>query len=153
MTEWMEAAYREALKAADEGETPVGAVIVRNGEIIASAHNRRESDQDPTAHAEILCLREAAQKLGRWRMTGCTMYVTLEPCPMCAGALLMSRLSECVFGARDAEYGCCGSVYDLPADPQLRSTMRWQSGDGVEEAANLMKAFFQQKRNEKGDTP
>lgn len=149
MSEWMQYALSEAQAAATEGEIPVGAVIVRNGEVIASAHNRREADADPTGHAEILCIREAAKKLGNWRLSDCTMYVTLEPCPMCAGALLASRVSRCVFGARDDALGCCGSVYDLPADPRLGGSMLWESGDSAEESKTLLTSFFQEKRNAK----
>ncbi len=144
--EWMELALEEARLAAAEGEIPVGAVLVKDGRIIAKARNRRESDHDPTAHAELLCLRQAAQVLGDWRLRGCTLYVTLEPCPMCAGAMLMSQLSRCVYGAADEKQGCCGSVYDLPADPALSGTTRWQSGVMEAECGRLLRDFFAVRR-------
>ena len=144
--DYMRIALEEAQKAAAEGEIPVGAVIVKDGKIIAAAHNRRENDHDPTAHAELLCLREGARILGDWRMKGCTLYVTLEPCPMCAGAMVMSQLSRCVYGALDDKQGCCGSVYDLPGDPALGSQTQWQSGVMAEECGELMRSFFSNKR-------
>ena len=124
----MEAALEEARKAMAEGEVPVGAALLRGEKILWADHNRREQRQDPTAHAEMLCLREGAGQLGSWRLEECTLYVTLEPCPMCAGAMVMSRLGKCVWGAADPEKGCCGSVYDLPADPALHSDTRWTAG-------------------------
>lgn len=146
MDSMMEAALEEARLAMREGEIPVGAVLVKDGRILARAHNRREALHDPTAHAEMLCMREAAAALGDWRLRGCTLYVTLEPCPMCAGAMLMSQLSRCVFGAYDERQGCCGSVYDLPGDPALQGGTRWQGGIGLEESAQLLQSFFQKRR-------
>jgi tRNA(adenine34) deaminase len=99
---------------------------MRGDEVIWADHNRREQLHDPTAHAEMLCLRHGAEALGDWRLQDCTLYVTLEPCPMCAGALVMSRLGRCVFGAADPDRGCCGSVYDLPADPALNANTTWE---------------------------
>ena len=144
--EWMRLALDEADRAAQEGEIPVGAVLVKNGEIIAQAHNRREADHDPTAHAELLCMRQAAARLGDWHLRGCTLYVTLEPCPMCAGAMVMSQLSHCVYGADDERQGCCGSVYDLPGDPALGAATTWQSGVMAEECADMMTTFFAGRR-------
>ena len=144
--DYMHLALEEARIAAAEGEIPVGAVLVKNGEVIARAHNRRENDHDPTAHAEVLCMRQAARVLGDWRLRGCTLYVTLEPCPMCAGAMVMSQLSRCVYGASDDKQGCCGSVYDLPGDPALGSQTQWQSGVMAEECGELMRSFFSNKR-------
>jgi len=144
--EYMRIAMEEAQLAAAEGEIPVGAVLVKDGEILAQAHNRREQDHDPTAHAEILCMRAAAKKLGDWRLRGCMLYVTLEPCPMCAGAMLMSQLGHCVYGAADEKQGCCGSVYDLPGDPALAGSTTWQSGDMAAECSRMMSAFFDKKR-------
>ena len=144
--DYMHLALEEARIAAAEGEIPVGAVLVKNGEVIARAHNRRENDYDPTAHAEVLCMRQAAHILGDWRLCGCTLYVTLEPCPMCAGAMVMSQLSRCVYGALDDKQGCCGSVYDLPGDPALGSQTQWQSGVMAEECGKLMRSFFSNKR-------
>ena len=144
--EWMRMALAEAQLAADEGEIPVGAVLVKDGKLLARAHNRREADHDPTAHAELLCMREAAKALGDWRLRGCTLYVTLEPCPMCAGAMVMSQLTQCVFGATDARQGCCGSVYDLPGDAALQGTTQWQSGVLAEECARPLREFFAPRR-------
>ncbi len=144
--EWMKLALEEARQAAREGEIPVGAVIVKDGKLIARAHNQREADHDPTAHAEMSCLRQAARVLGDWRLRGCTLYVTLEPCPMCAGAMLMAQLTDCVYGAADERQGCCGSVYDLPGDPALSGTTRWQSGVMAEECGQMMSDFFARRR-------
>ena len=143
---YMHIALEEAQQAAAEGEIPVGAVLVKDGQIIARAHNRRENDHDPTAHAELRCMRQAASALGDWRLRGCTLYVTLEPCPMCAGAMVMSQLSECIFGAADERQGCCGSVYDLPGDPALGSQTKWQSGVLAEECGEMMRTFFAGRR-------
>lgn len=143
---YMHMALAEAQKAADEGEIPVGAVLVKDGEVIASAHNTREASHDPTAHAELVCLREGARRLGDWRLRGCTLYVTLEPCPMCAGAMVMSQLTRCVYGAADERQGCCGSVYDLPGDAALSGVTSWQSGVMAEECGQLMRDFFAGRR-------
>ena len=144
--DFMHIALDEARQAVVEGEIPVGAVLVKDGAVIAKAHNRRENDHDPTAHAELLCLREGARILGDWRMKGCTLYVTLEPCPMCAGAMVMSQLEGCVYGAADEKQGCCGSVYDLPADPALAGQPKWQSGVMAEECGKMMRDFFAGRR-------
>ena len=144
----MEAALAEAEKALAEGEIPVGAALARGGEILWADHNRREQRHDPTAHAEMLCLRQGAEKKGDWRLEDCTLYVTLEPCPMCAGAMLMARVGKCVFGAYDPEKGCCGSVYDLPADPALGGGTRWQAGAMEAECRAMLEAFFRQRRQE-----
>ena len=138
----METALREAEAALREGEVPVGAALYRGGELLWADHNRREQLKDPTAHAEMLCLRGGAGRLGSWRLSDCTLYVTLEPCPMCAGALLMSRLGKCVFGASDPEKGCCGSVYDLLADPALGGNTQWEEGVRAEECRALLSSFF-----------
>lgn len=143
---WMRIAMKEARIAAQEGEIPVGAVLVRDGQEVCRAHNRRENDHDPTAHAELLCLREGAKRLGDWRLRDCTLYVTLEPCPMCAGAMVMSQLGACVYGADDARQGCCGSVYDLPGDAALAGVTKWQAGVLAEECAALMTDFFARRR-------
>lgn len=149
MNEWMQMAIMEARQAASEGEIPVGAVLVKDNTLIFRAHNRREAEHDPTAHAEMICMREGARLLGDWRLRGCTLYVTLEPCPMCAGAMVMSQLSSCVFGATDDRQGCCGSVYDLPGDAALQGTTRWESGMMAEECAQLMTSFFTKRRKER----
>ena len=149
----MKLALEEARKALDEGEIPVGAVLVRENEILWTDHNRREQSGDPTAHAEILCLRHGAEAAGNWRLNDCTLYVTLEPCPMCAGAMVMSRLGKCVYGTADPDRGCCGSIYDLPADPALHSCTEWQSGVMEEECRALLTEFFQKKRGPSSENP
>ena len=143
---YMQMALDEARQAAAEGEIPVGAVLVKDSQVIARAHNRREAEHDPTAHAEMLCLRAGAAHLGDWRLRGCTLYVTLEPCPMCAGAMVMSQLERCVYGAADERQGCCGSVYDLPRDAALSGTTKWQSGVMAEECGRMMSEFFAGRR-------
>ena len=142
---YMRLALQEAEKAAACGEIPVGAVIVKNDTIIATSHNLRETDRDATAHAEILCIREANRKLGGWRLTGYTLYVTLEPCPMCAGAILNARLDRVVFGAYDSRAGSFGSLINLASSPYNH---RPELTGGVleEEAKALMVAFFKGKR-------
>ena len=142
----MKVALAEARKALAEGEIPVGAALYCGDRLLWADHNRREQLHDPTAHAEMLCLREGARQLGDWRLQGCTLYVTLEPCPMCAGAMVMSRVGRCVFGAADPEKGCCGSVYDLPADPALHGATVWSCGEGAEESESLLRQCFQARR-------
>ena len=142
---FMQEALIEARKAALLGEIPVGAVIVQNDEIIARAHNRRELDQDALAHAEVLCIRDACQKLHSWRLSGCTLYVTLEPCPMCSGAIINSRLDRVVYGAKDDKAGCAGSVADLFIMPfNHEPTVR--SGVLAEECADVLSQFFKDLR-------
>ena len=143
---WMSLALAAARAAGERGEVPVGAALVRGGEALAVCGNRREADSDPTAHAELLALREGAAKTGDWRLRDCTLYVTLEPCPMCAGAMLMSQLGRCVWGAPDPERGCCGSVYDLPADPALHGVTRWEEGVLREVSEALLRDFFADRR-------
>ena len=145
----MELAVLEARKALEEGEVPVGAVLIRGEEIVWADHNRREQLHDPTAHAEMLCLRRGAETLGDWRLQDCTLYVTLEPCPMCAGARVMSRVGRCVFGAADPEKGCCGSVYDLPADPALGAVGSWEQVPDSEECRRLLQECFRKRRAER----
>ena len=142
----MTLALLEAEKALAEGEIPVGAVLMRDDEVLWSDHNRREQLNDPTAHAEILCLRNGAERKGNWRLEDCTLYVTLEPCPMCAGAMVMSRLGRIVYGASDADKGCCGSVYDLPADPAFAADTRWTGGEQEEACRSLLDRFFHTHR-------
>lgn len=139
---WMQKALQQARKAAALGEIPVGAVIVRGNELIACAHNRRELDQDALAHAEVLCIREACRKLGSWRLGGCELYVTLEPCPMCSGAIINSRLDRVVYGAKDDKAGCAGSVADLFVMP-FNHTPIVRSGILESECAELLTSFFQ----------
>ena len=138
--ERMAVAMREAGKALEEGEIPVGAALFRGDTLLWADHNRREQAHDPTAHAEMLCMRHGAAE------NDFTLYVTLEPCPMCAGAMVMSRVGRCVFGAADVEKGCCGSIYDLPADPALHSTTEWEQDPDTEPYAELLSGSFRQKR-------
>jgi tRNA(adenine34) deaminase len=138
---------REALALADmaalSGEVPVGALIVdANGEVVGTGRNRREQAQDPTAHAEILAIREAAEKTGAWRLAGCTLYVTLEPCAMCAGAAVLARIERLVFGASDPKGGFCGSLGDLTRDPRLNHRLEVRGGVLADEAGARLKSFF-----------
>ena len=146
---WMTQALREAEKAFKEEEVPVGAVIVKNGTIIARGYNRREALNDPTAHAEILAITSAAATLADRRLEGCTMYVTLEPCPMCAGAALNARLSQIVFGARDADIGACGTVYDLVKGKNLIHEVGVLPGVLEDESKELLNVFFNAARERK----
>jgi tRNA(adenine34) deaminase len=139
---WMSDALGEARKAAEHGEVPVGAVVVHEGEVVGRGFNRREIDGDPLAHAEILAIRQAAQRLGGWRLTGCTLYVTLEPCAMCAGALVVSRVDRLVYGARDPKAGFCDSLGDLVRDPRLNHRLEVTAGVREEECGGLLKEFF-----------
>ena len=135
------------LEAAKSGQdVPVGALVVRNGRVIAAAHNEREGKNSPFAHAEMLAMKRACERLGSRRLHGCTLYVTLEPCPMCAGAMVMAELSACVFGAYDARQGCCGSVYDLPHDPAFFHRVSCVGGVLEAECAALLQGFFREKR-------
>jgi len=148
MEEYMQEALKEANAAAAEGEVPIGAVIVRGGEIIARAHNRTEQAKDPTAHAEILAIREAAARLGGWRLPGCSMYVTVEPCSMCAGAIVWSRIERLYIGAMDPKAGACGSLYNIPCDSRLNHNVEIETGLMGEECSRLMKDFFRKLRTE-----
>lgn len=147
---FMRVALEEARRAYDAGEIPVGAVIVRQGEIIARAHNLRESTGDPTAHAEILAIRRAAQCLGGRRLSGCTLYVTLEPCPMCSGALVMACLDQCYFAARDERQGCAESVYALTNEPSFYHRLCCIGGLLEDESVALLHRFFECRRAQKG---
>ena len=142
----MRAALEEAALALALGEVPVGAVIARGGEIIARAHNERETGGDPTAHAEVLAIRRAAEALGTRRLSGCTLLVTLEPCPMCAGAIVMAQLSGVVFGAYDPKAGCCGSVYALPEDAAFGAAVPCTGGLLEEDCRAILDRFFAEKR-------
>ena len=144
-SEFMKAALEQARQALDMGEVPVGAVVVKDGEIIAAAHNLVESSRDASAHAEMLALSMAAKAVGEWRLEGCSLYVTLEPCPMCTGAILNSRVSEVVFGAFDAEMGCCGSRADL-TDGLLSRRVRCVGGIMEEECAEILSEAFRHRR-------
>ena len=147
--QWMTQALREAEIALKENEVPVGAVIVKDGTIIARSHNRREALIDPTAHAEILAITSAATTLADRRLNDCTMYVTLEPCPMCAGAALNARLSQIVFGARDADVGACGTVYDLVKGKNMIHEIGVLPGVLEEESKALLSDFFDNVRTKK----
>lgn len=145
---FMREALVEAHAAAAEGEVPIGAVVVYEGEIIARAHNRRELDEDPSAHAEFSAMVAAARALGRWRLTGCTVYVTLEPCVMCAGLMVNARVSRCVYGAADPKAGALGSLYQLNADRRLNHAFEVTAGVLSNECAGVLKAFFAELRGE-----
>ncbi|MBE7557949.1 nucleoside deaminase [bacterium] len=141
---------REALglaeRAADEGEVPVGCVIVRGEAIVGRGRNRREATQDPTAHAEIVALREAAATLGSWRLDGCDLYVTLEPCAMCAGAMVLARVARCFFAARDPKAGAVETLFRIADDPRLNHRVAVEGGILAEESAELLRNFFQERR-------
>ncbi len=139
---WMEQALLEANRAADLGEVPVGAVVVREGSLVACGFNRRETDRDPLAHAELLAIRRAAVVLGGWRLIGCTMFVTLEPCAMCAGALVNSRIERLVYGASDPKAGFCGSLGDLVRDSRLNHRLEVCSGVLDAACRRVLKDFF-----------
>ena len=138
----MSEALAEARAAADHDDVPVGAVALVDGTIVGRGHNRREVDGDPTAHAELLALRQAAAAVGSWRLTDVTLVVTLEPCPMCAGALVAGRVGRLVFGAADPKAGACGSLYNLCVDPRLNHELPVTAGVRAEEAAGLLSSFF-----------
>ena len=138
----MALALLQARTAAHMGEVPVGAVLVRDGRVLAAAHNRRESDGDPTAHAEMLALRLAAAEVDGWRLDGSVMYVTLEPCPMCAGALWLARVSRLVYGARDEKAGAAGTLYNVVADPRLNHRLQVDAGLMAEQSSVLLRGFF-----------
>ena len=138
----MRAALEQARRAAELGEVPVGAVVVRGDELLGAGHNRREVDGDPLAHAELLALRQAAAAVGGWRLVGCMMFVTLEPCAMCAGALVNSRVERLVYGAADPKAGYCGSLGDIPRDPRLNHRLEVVSGVMAEECGELLRVFF-----------
>jgi tRNA(adenine34) deaminase len=145
---WMRRALDEARRATEHGDVPVGAVAVLDGAIIARAHNRREIDGDPTAHAELLAIREAARVIGHWRLEGVTLYCTLEPCAMCAGAMVLARLPRLVVGAPDPKAGAGGSVMDVLAHPDLNHRVEVTSGVLADEAAALLVSFFARLRAE-----
>ncbi len=142
----MRLALREAERATEHDDVPIGAVIVRDGEVIAAAHNERELRQDPTAHAEILALREAARATGSWRVLEAVLYVTLEPCAMCAGAIVLARIPRLVFGATDAKAGACGSALDVLGEPRLNHRPAVAGGLLGAESGELLSAFFAARR-------
>ena len=146
--DFMREALNEAKKAFEKGEIPIGAVIVQNGSIITRNHNRREKLHDPTAHAEILVMREAGEILGGWRLSNTTVYVTIEPCPMCAGALVQSRVSRIVYGAPDIKAGAVHSLYTITEDDRLNHRLSVTGGILAEECSELMRHFFRSRRKQ-----
>jgi tRNA(adenine34) deaminase len=143
---FMRLALAEARRAADSGEAPIGAVLIQDGELIAAAGNQRERSADPTAHAEMLAMREAARALGGWRIPDSVLYVTLEPCPMCAGAIVLARIPRVVYGAADPKAGAAGSVLDVLGEPRLNHRPQVDGGLLAEESAALLAAFFGARR-------
>ncbi|MBQ9006256.1 MAG: tRNA adenosine(34) deaminase TadA [Atopobiaceae bacterium] len=144
--QFMGLALAEAALAAAEGEVPIGAVVVCEGQVIARAHNRRETDEDPSAHAEFKAMVDAARVLGRWRLTGCTVYVTVEPCLMCAGLMVNARIDRCVYGAADPKGGAVGTLFDVSDDPRLNHSFRVTPGVRADECAQVMRDFFRSRR-------
>ena len=148
--EYMEEALVEARRAELIGEVPVGAIVVSaSGEILARGHNRRQIDSDPTAHAELLAIREAARQQGDWRLEGCTVYVTLEPCPMCAGTMVMSRIARCVYGCTDPKGGYLGTLADLSCVSGLNHQFEVSPGILADESAEMLRTFFRNLRSRK----
>jgi tRNA(adenine34) deaminase len=143
----MRLALDEAHACVATGDVPVGAVVVRAGEVLSAAGNGRERLRDPTAHAEMLALREAARATGSWRLDGCTLVVTLEPCAMCAGAIVLARVDRVVFGADDPKAGFAGSLGDLVRDPRLNHTVELTSGVLADECGEVLRAFFRERRS------
>jgi tRNA(adenine34) deaminase len=143
---FMRLALREAEHALEHDDVPIGAVLVHQGEVLAAAHNERELRQDPTAHAELIALRDAARALGTWRVLESVIYVTLEPCAMCAGAIVLARVPRVVYGAGDPKAGACGSVLDVLAEPRLNHRPEVACGLLVDECAELLSGFFSSRR-------
>ncbi|HUJ24655.1 MAG TPA: tRNA adenosine(34) deaminase TadA [Myxococcales bacterium] len=143
---FMAEALAEARRAAAEGEVPIGAVVVFDGRVVGRGRNARERLGDPTAHAEILALQEAARALGRWRLTGAVIYATLEPCPMCAGALVNARIDRLVYGVPDPKAGAAGTLFDIPRDARLNHRLEVTSGVLAQECGEILKEFFRGKR-------
>jgi tRNA(adenine34) deaminase len=144
--DFMRLALDEARRAMSHGDVPVGAVLVSDGEVIASAGNERELRKDPTAHAEILCLRAGAERLSDWRLLGCTLYVTLEPCPMCAGAMVWARIARVVYGPQDPIAGAAYSLYNIVQDARLNHSVDITAGVLEEESSELLRSFFRDRR-------
>lgn len=151
--DYMRLALDEAHLAAEEGEVPIGAIVVCDGEVVARAHNRRETDRDPSAHAEFSAMCAAARSLDRWRLTGCTVYVTLEPCIMCAGLMVNSRIDRCVYGAPDPKGGALGTLFDVSHDERLNHEFEVRPGVLEQECADELRTFFRERRAKKKATP
>ena len=143
---YMDEAIAEALKAEETGEVPVGAVVEKDGKIIGRGHNMTQTQKDPSAHAEIIALREAANNLSGWRLTGCNLYVTCEPCAMCAGAMVLSRIKKVYIGTMDPKSGACGSVFNIIQEPGLNHLVEIETGIMQEECEKMMKDFFKKRR-------
>jgi tRNA(adenine34) deaminase len=146
-TAWMELALEQARAAAQAGEVPVGAVIVKDGEVLGQGQNRNSRDHDPAAHAEIVALRQAAERLGNHRLVGCVMFATIEPCAMCAGAMIHARLARLVFGASDPKAGAAGSALEVLNHPRLNHRMEVTSGVLADECSEILQTFFREKRD------
>ncbi len=144
---FMQIALEQASRAYNLDEVPVGAVIVKDGQVISLGYNTKESSKDATNHAEIIAIRKASKALGGWRLIGCTMYVTIEPCPMCAGAIMSSRIDRLVFGANDTKMGACGSVLNIVEDNRFNHCVNITQGVMEEECSKIMKEFFKKLRN------
>lgn len=145
-SQFMDAAIAEAMAAHAAGDVPIGAVIVRDGQIVAAAHNRRAIDKDPTAHAELLAIRAAATAIGDWRLSGCQLFVTLEPCCMCAGAIVLARVDRLVYGAADPKAGAVSTLYQLCGDSRLNHTVEVTAGVAADRCGQLLTEFFQAQR-------
>jgi len=145
---FMRLALDQAMQSAAAEEVPIGALLVQQGTVLAQSHNHRETWQDPTAHAEMIVIREAAKALGRWRLIDTTLFVTLEPCPMCLGATLLARIPKLVFGARDPKAGACGSVLDFASDPRLNHRVEVVGGVLEEESQEILSKFFKELRTQ-----
>ena len=150
---WMRLALEQAAEAMRLGEVPVGAVAVLDGAVVGAGYNRKESDGDPTAHAEMIAIRAAAERLGNWRLIGVTLYCTLEPCPMCAGAMIQGRLSRLVYGAKDTRFGADGTVVDVLRQPAFNHRVEVVTGVLADEAGELLQAFFRSLRATADDRP
>ena len=144
---WMKQALIQAQKAFEAEEIPIGAIVVHNGKIIGRGYNQREQLNDPTAHAEIIAITAAANTIGDWRLNNCSLYVTKEPCPMCAGAIINSRLEMVIFGTYDEETGCCGSLYQLCGDPRFKTKVAVRGGILEKESLSLIQDFFKVRRD------
>jgi Cytosine/adenosine deaminases len=149
--DFMLEALKEAEKALSIGEVPVGAVIEKDGNIIGRGYNRTETAKDPTAHAEVLAIREAAKNLGGWRLLGCRMYVTTEPCSMCAGAIVLSRIQKLYIGTPDPKTGACGSLMNIVQDERLNHNVQIETGIMQQQCEKIMKSFFQKLRKKKSE--